>query len=149
VEPDAYATSTSSCSALQVAKGKRQRSAKSGQWSRSASYRLRRGLLRPPDMRLFDNLQKQIEPKPIFMWLPTVVRGERAIGKAVRASAHLTSRGPAKTFRSCGAGGTRDQRVRMVSRPCRVFRSTLPVTTRWDQRKPISWKYRSACCGLM
>ena len=50
---------------------------------------------------------------------------------------------PTAARKTCGnwsAGGTRDQRVRTLSRPCRVRRMTSPSATRCDQRKPISWK---------
>ena len=45
-----------------------------------------------------------------------------------------------KTCGICSAGGTRDHRVRVFSRPCRVRRMTSPSAMRCDQRKPISWK---------
>src|SRR5271163_5172107 len=45
-----------------------------------------------------------------------------------------------KTCGSCSAGGTRDHRVRVIFRPCRVRRTTSPSAMRCDQRKPISWK---------
>lgn len=66
--------------------------------------------------------------------------GLRRIGRPVAAR---------KSLRSCSAGGTRDQMVLKTSQPCRVFRTALPDTTRCDDRKPISWKYRSACRGLI
>src|SRR5579884_2055594 len=50
---------------------------------------------------------------------------------------------PVAARKTCGiwrAGGTRDQRVRIFSRPRRVRRMTACVAMRCDQRKPISWK---------
>ena len=43
-----------------------------------------------------------------------------------------------KTCGSCSAGGTRDHKVLLISRPCRVRRMTSPSAMRCDQRKPIS-----------
>jgi hypothetical protein len=45
-----------------------------------------------------------------------------------------------KTCGSWSPGGTRDQRVRVISRPRRVRWMTSPSAMRCDQRKPISWK---------
>lgn len=53
------------------------------------------------------------------------------------------------TCNNCSAGGTRDQRVFILCLPFWLFRIAWPVTTHWDQRKPISWKYKSASSGLM
>lgn len=66
---------------------------------------------REPEHELFPQTRGLYQPKNRF-------DGDAAIG----ASAHLTSRG--------GAKDTRDQRVRMISWPCRVFRTALPDTTR-------------------
>ena len=53
------------------------------------------------------------------------------------------------TAGSCRAGGILAHKVLVTCRPLRVRRGAWPVTTRCDQRKPISLKYRSARCGLM
>jgi hypothetical protein len=60
----------------------------------------------------------------------------RAISDKISANTCLDT----ATSAIWSAGGTRDQMVRVISRPRRVRRTTAPAAMRCDQRKPISWK---------
>jgi hypothetical protein len=53
-----------------------------------------------------------------------------------------------KTRGGCRAGGTRDHRVRVISRPRRVRRMTSPSAMRCDQRSNHDWHQLLELCSL-
>src|SRR5271156_6525774 len=89
-------------------------------------------LLENPVKLPFLNVERFYQPKAAIadlMAMPPI--------RVRRISRPMAAR---KTCGSCSAGGTRDHRVRVIFRPCRVRRTTSPSAMRCDQRKPISWK---------